>query len=315
MRGIIPAYLKGLVSYLPSSDLLVKARGTQSEPHAGYYYGIWMKHLTILWESGCREIPDTTAELGPGNYLGVGLAALLSGCNTYVGLDVVSYFKEEPILHLFEEMLKLFEDRTPCQIGGWPNLEPYVDDRHFPSHILTDDLLSVTLASDRLDRIREEIKNPGTGREGISFGYLAPWQERYHSLKGSVDLVLSHAVLQYVSDLPPLFDQISSMLRAGGHMSHQVDLSAHNISSVWNYHRSISDFSWNIIKGKRPYYLNRFPLSQYVESLDREKWDVICLEQQMRDDGIPRSQLTARWKMLSDEDLNCAGLFLQVKKK
>jgi hypothetical protein len=34
----------------------------------------------------------------------------------------------------------------------------------------------------------------------------------------------------------------------------------------------------------------------------------------LRSDGIKRSQLTSHWAGLSDEDLNCSGLFVQARK-
>ena len=48
-------------------------------PSASYSYDVSMKHLWSLWKNGVRKLPETVVELGPGQSLGVGLAALLFG--------------------------------------------------------------------------------------------------------------------------------------------------------------------------------------------------------------------------------------------
>jgi len=54
-------------------------------------YEVWLKHPTLLWENQLQAIPNTVAELGPGDSLGVGLAALLSGASKFYVLDVVLF--------------------------------------------------------------------------------------------------------------------------------------------------------------------------------------------------------------------------------
>ncbi|WP_447985071.1 hypothetical protein [Nitrospira sp. Nam74] len=54
--------------------------GGQSQS-ASYCYAIWHKHLTMAQQHGVHGHPNTLVELGPGHFLGVGLAPLLSGTN------------------------------------------------------------------------------------------------------------------------------------------------------------------------------------------------------------------------------------------
>ena len=51
-------------------------------------------------------------ELGPGNSIGVGLAALLSGADSYMAHDVVKYVNFEDQLPILDELAKLFERRA-----------------------------------------------------------------------------------------------------------------------------------------------------------------------------------------------------------
>jgi hypothetical protein len=79
--------IKGAATYIPGLDKVAskwRKRGTGGTDTAAYCYEVWLKHLTLLWANGMRTIPDTVAELGPGDSLGTGLAALLSGANHYL---------------------------------------------------------------------------------------------------------------------------------------------------------------------------------------------------------------------------------------
>ena len=68
--------LGGFKSYVPGG---VSIHGTGGTDSARYCYTIWLRHLSILYKNGFTKIPDTIAELGPGDSIGTGLAGLLSG--------------------------------------------------------------------------------------------------------------------------------------------------------------------------------------------------------------------------------------------
>ena len=54
----------------------------------------------------------TVAELGPGDSLGTGIAALLSGVEKYYALDVKPYFNNAINLEMFDRLLELFQRRA-----------------------------------------------------------------------------------------------------------------------------------------------------------------------------------------------------------
>jgi len=104
--------LRGLCTYLPGAHrVLAPQRAVKCET-AIYSYGVWLKHLTLLWRSGMREIPRTLVELGPGDSIGVGIAALLSGVDNYAGFDLMPFAKVRRNLSVFNEMVQLFRDRA-----------------------------------------------------------------------------------------------------------------------------------------------------------------------------------------------------------
>ncbi|NND31236.1 MAG: methyltransferase domain-containing protein [Saprospiraceae bacterium] len=307
------AYMKGLISYIPGSGELIRNRGTNKIKKASYYYGIWLKHLVLLWDKGYHKIPDAVAEFGPGDTLGVGIAALLSGSSKYYALDVVDYDNPELNIRLLDELVQLFKARAPRPVQGWPDYDGLLDDGLFPSHILTDEILNAALSQSRLEKIREALQQNEVSSE-ITVKYIVPWMKSQALARESVDLVFSHSVLQYVDDLDKLFGVIERLLKPGGVMSHQIDLTAHNISDIWNGHLRMSENCWKIIRGNRPYFLNRLPFSSYVNSINKYNFNIICSLKNMRTDGLKRHEISPHWQSISDTDLQSSGAFIQATK-
>jgi hypothetical protein len=61
--------------------------------------------------NGLNTYPKVVAELGPGDSLGIGLAALVSGAEKYFALDVVEYTNIERNLKIFDELVTLFKNK------------------------------------------------------------------------------------------------------------------------------------------------------------------------------------------------------------
>lgn len=313
-RRKISALIKGLVSVMPGSKYLQKLRGTRQSIDSSYYYGIWLKHLTLLWHHGHQKIPQTVAEFGPGDSLGVGIAALLSGASKYYALDLISYSNTDTNLRIYHDLVSFFKSRKARPLKGWPDFDQYLDQDLFPGQILTPDLLDQSLSPERLARIEAAIRHPGQLFDDTIIKYIVPWTENQELNENSIDFCFSHSVLEYVNDLPELFSKIHFLLKPGGVMSHQIDLSAHNVSDIWNGHRGISEWSWKIIRGRRPYFLTRYPYSYYRRAIENLPFDITYECKNVRSDGLQRKNLTRKWQHLSDLDLNCAGVLLQAQK-
>lgn len=309
--------VRGLLTFIPGSHLFLpeqKAGGGGNS--AAYCYGVWLIHLTMLWENGLRTIPDSLAELGPGESLGVGLSAMLSGVNHYYALDTLKHADTALNLKIFDELVEMFTRRAGKPGNGWPDLGKYLDANLFPSHILTDDVLANTLEETRVANIRKLIASRGedTSVTGMSLKYIAPWLDADIIQKDSIDAIISHSVLEHVVDIEDAYVVMHKWLKPGGGMSHYIDIRAHGVDKIENGHWKFSELLWKAILGKRPYLINRLPYSAHRQFTSDLGFDIVCELKQYITNGIQRHQLAKRWRHLSDDDMTCIGALLQAKK-
>jgi Methyltransferase domain len=304
---------RGLLSYVPAlNDVLPSKTGGHTDS-ASYCYGVWMKHLTLLRAHGFPAIPRTMAELGPGESLGVGLCALLSGSSHYVGLDVIAHSNPGRNQAILNDLIPLFQNRASNPDKGWPEISSYLDERLFPSHILNEQALQLALRPERIEAIRRAVTAPSP-QDPITAEYKAPWFDPRVIEEASVDLVVSQSVLEHVVDLPATYKALYQWVKPGGWMSHQIDFASHRLSNRWNGHRTCSDRLWEITLGKRPFMINRQPASVHLRLIQEAGFRVVTHQKYMRKDGIRREELAPRWSDISDEDLNCSGMYVIATK-
>ena len=311
----LKAIAKGLVSYIPGAEKFLSRRGTGGTNSAIYCYGVWLKHLTMLWANGMRTMPKALAELGPGDSIGTGLAAMLSGVDQYFALDVIRFANTEANLRIFDELVTLLRRRASRPQKGWPDFDAYLDDHLFPSHILTEEQLAFALSEDRIASIRAALIHPEAAQSRIQIQYIAPWFDKKIIAKESVDVVLSHSVLEHVRDIESTYATLSQWLKPGGRMTHQIDFLSHGLSDRWNGFRAYSEWRWKLIAGRHTYLINRQPCSAHVECIEKNQFRIICLMKNSMPGGMARSKLAARWKDISDDDLTCSGAFIQAQKQ
>lgn len=307
--------VKGFLTFIPGVRGILPKRGTGGTNSAAYCYEVWLKHLTLLWENGMRSMPNTIAELGPGDSIGVGIAAMLSGINNYCALDVVEYANRDFNVSIFEEIVALFKMRAARPALGWPDYDVYLDKGLFPSHILTRDVLAASLSEERIALIRDALVNPKSQNNGVSIKYMAPWSDMNLIQKETINVILSHSTLEHVVDLKSTYQAFYLWLKQGGMMSHQIDFSSHGLSKKWNGHWACSEPLWKIILGKRSYLINRQPCSVHIELARNNGFEIICCLKNHRPDGIPRSQLAVGWRTVTDDDLTCSEVFIQARRK
>jgi len=250
-----------------------------STSSAEYCASVWLTHLHRMLAAGA-PMPRHLAELGPGDSVGVCLAALLSGVETAVALDLTRY---RPLRNadMLEELLRQFETdaalRPPAVVG-----------------------------LDRLQDLRELARTDQVVR------YVAPWSDRTAIERGTVDTILSTAVLEHVDDLDATYATMALWLAPGGWMSHSIDLGSHKTSRHWNGHWRYSDRLWPLVAPPRG-GMNRAPASAHIHAAESAGFRIVRLDRDM-DADLPTSALQARWRSLDAEDVATRGLYMLAVK-
>ena len=70
-----------------------------------------------------------------------------------------------------------------------------------PFFLLTKEHLDRCLQQERITAIRKALLHPGSKAGEISVDYLAPWLDSSTIEPASIDLVISHSVMQHVKNL------------------------------------------------------------------------------------------------------------------
>jgi hypothetical protein len=143
---------------------------------------------------------------------------------------------------------------------------------------------------------------------------MVPWSDASVIQRESVDVIISHSVLEHVEDLDTTYRALAFWLKPGGLMSHQIDMTSHGVSEKWNGYRAYSEIVWKLALGRRPFFINRQPCSTHLRFLNSTGFEILRDLHFHQEDGIRRNEVAKAWAQLSDDDLNCSGLFVQVRK-
>ena len=307
--------VKGALTWLPGVRRLGN-RFTGGTAESRYCYSVWLRHLCVVVSSRGMRKPHCVAELGPGDSIGIGLVAMLSGADRYFAFDRKAFANPQTNLAVLDELLKMFQARAPIPDDSeFPGVIPKLDSYAFPSQILDDSWLEHCLEPRRVESIRRAVAGKSErGGNGVEVRYFAPWDETAAILPESVDWVFSQAVLEHVDGVPGTYASLMKWLRVGGVMSHSIDYSCHGLTRSWNGHWTISDTLWRVVRGRRVYLINRLPHSAHIRAM-RECGFRIVAEQRTNGASLPRSELAPRFAGLSEEDLATSGAFVIAEKE
>ena len=308
--------LGGMKSYLPLPQDQYK--GTGGTVSGAYCYTVWLRHLSLIHQflGGVTFDPKIVVELGPGDSIGLGLAALLTGAELYTGLDVLEHSTTDANYRVLDELVLLFRARAKLpDEKAFSRLYPRLRSYEFPDHLLNEVVLRGRLSDQYVSRLGQAIEN-AHGNDGL-IRYRAPWNAK-DVQNGSADLIISQGALQDMDHTPRrdnLRDTISTItgwLKPGGVMSHHIELSCPG-GREWNHHWAYNDFLWKVVRGRRPYYKNRVPLSQYITLFEQAGCRIIGIERLVRD-GLPREATAEPFRQLPEGDFHTAAALLAMVK-
>jgi SAM-dependent methyltransferase len=275
---------------------------------------VFLCHLVSIHAAGTPARLRTVAELGPGDSLGVGLAALIAGAGRYFACDIRPFATRARNLEIFDELAAMFAARAPVpDEREIPAIEPALSTTAFPDHILTEAELAGALDRGRLAALRASIeREPGAPNSAVS--YVAPWSDGSLIPEGSVDWIFSQAVMEHVDDIALAYRCCFRWLRPGGVMSHQIDFRSHGLAAAWDGHRAYSDAVWRLVRGARPYLINRLPLSEHQRILQEAGFEAVAQSCVASVPTLARRRLARPFRTWSDQDLATSSAFLIHRK-
>ena len=311
---MIKQLIKGMTTFIPGAYSFFCRERAGATESARYCYSVWLRHLVMADSNGLSTNLKTIAELGPGESIGIGLAALISGAEKYYAFDIVDYATAQKNIEIYDELVSLFRNKE--DISGedeFPGTEPYLSSYTFPSHILTDDRLNAALDDHRLEFIRQSVADVNIS--GSIIQYKVPWYDSNIVEKASIDMIFSQAVLEHIDELKLAYQRMYSWLRPTGFMSHSIDFKSHGSADEWNGHWTYSDFTWKLIKGKRPYLINRLPHSQHIKLMNEAGFKVVYDVTHQLSSRINSHDLAPRFRNIQQDDLITSSAFIQSSKE
>ena len=279
---------------------------------------VWLRHVRMCEQAGVVPKPGTFLEVGPGDSVGTGMCALLSGFEQYIAVDVIDHVQWDVSADHITALAKVFRERSPLPADdAIEGVLPPLNDRSIPdpwpwsSLSLVDD--SEILR--RVSAIRDSVSSKGSS--GV-LSFRSPWS-RTMVEASSVDWVFSHVALQDMAatDQEPVLQEalgtFHSWMRPGALMTHQIDLSCPG-GHPWNHHWAWSKLDWKLIRGKRPYYVNGLPLSRYMELMGDLGFDTRVVHT-LEVPGLTSEQVAESHKRLPGGDYSAASAFIIATKR
>jgi len=305
---------KGITSFVPGIRGLT-CSGSGGSVNARYCYAVWMRMLVKLHSHRFNVNLHSVAELGPGDSIGTGLCAMLSGADHYYALDAKEHAASPRNTEILEECIVLFKNRSPIpDETEFPRVNPTLESYAFPDWILRDEMLSYTLSECRLAKLRGLASGKTANDENLSIHYIAPWDNQYAIPPGTLDFLFSQAVMEHVHEPGKTYSCMNVWLKKGGLSAHTIDFKSHGLTKNWYGHWTVSSRVWRLVRGARPYLINRLPHWAHIRMLSESGFEIV-LNERRQADALPRSAAAKDFMDFEPEDYETSGCFLVARKK
>ena len=303
-----PALAKGALSFaFPRFRTVHGYANPLGTVSAESCYSIFLRHLALLRLAGVVGVPPVVAELGPGSSVGVGIAALLAGARRFMR----STWWISPI----RRPTSMLSISSPASSGVAPQflLLAFTAAASLTSTITTGptrlDLGPSQQWEERVAAIRDDV----AARSHRFVKIATPWTDRAVTEDARVDWIISQSVLEHVDALQNAYVAMARWLKPEEHASHLIDFSSHRMTKEWNGHWAIDDLTWRIMRGKRPYLLNRRPYTDRVAIAAECGLAPVAGTRNKRFDGLIPDDFAPRFRKISDEDARAEMVFLILR--
>ena len=278
---------------------------------ARYCYSIWLRHMVLAYKNGFNTNPKYVAEIGPGDSLGTALCALLTGVKEYTIIDSQQNIDKNVNYQILDDLVLMFQnhENIPDEVE-FPKIRPLLDDYNFPKEIFDESTINNMLKKKKINQIKNAIDKFNEDNSKIKYIF-----EFDKTIKSKFDLIISQAVLEHIDDLDSFFIFMKKSLKKEGYYSHQIDLKSHNIASSWDGHWRYSDKFWRILRGKRLWFINRYPMSFYINLLVKYNFRNHFIKRNIMKPSFNRSNLAKEFRNITEEDRETSGFFIQGTKK
>jgi hypothetical protein len=309
IRNLLQMFF-GILTFIPGIYYLrANKLGSGGSFSSRYCYSVWMRHIYFLDQKKNNLYNKTIAEMGPGDSIGAGLMGLLLGAKNYYAFDTVEFANVERNLKIFDDLVFLIKSKTSIpDEDEFPRMQPSLEQYNFPNNFYSDKFLEEVLSDERINKIRYSIKNQNKADSMIA--YITPNNKRKININKKIDFIFSQATLEHVDDLISLYRNFKNWLSPHGVMSHSIDFKSHGYAKSWDGHWSFSNFRWFLIRGKRPYLINRQPLSLHLNLHKRFNFMINKKKLINMQPTLNKTQYNSHI-VLSDIDKKTSGVFIQ----
>lgn len=290
--------LRGVGTWAPGLYSPEK-RKTGGSVSARYCYSVFLRHLSFLHACGLPTRHDSIGELGPGDTIGISLMGLLLGASRVEALDVVRYANNTRNARILADLVELLRDRAPIpDEQEFPEVYPRLPDYGFLS-FLDDGNHRAAPDPGRIEAIAAALRGEPSD---VGIQYYVPWQECWARTSPGVAFVISQAALEHVEDIEAVHRSLAAGLRIGGIVSHVIDFKSHDMTATWDGHLQYGDLTWRLVKGRRPYLLNRRSPADHLRAMEASGFEVVRTWRAIVPPTLTRSGLPTRFRDWSDED-------------